>query len=66
MRLTEKEISTTLKKHGYKLTPQRWAVIKAITSNNDCLNPSEIYARVSKQRAGIGLVTVYRTLEVLA
>ena len=66
MRLTEKEIATALKKHGYRLTPQRRAVIKAITSNNDCLNPSEIYTRVRSQRAGIGLVTVYRTLEVLA
>ena len=66
MRLTEKEIAIALKEHGYKLTPQRRAVIKAITSNNDCLNPSEIYARVRSRYAGIGLVTVYRTLDILA
>ncbi|UCH42904.1 MAG: transcriptional repressor [Dehalococcoidales bacterium] len=65
MRLTAKEISAALKEHGYKLTPQRRAIIKAITSNNDCLNPQGIYTRVRSQRAGIGLVTVYRTLEIL-
>ena len=66
MRLTKKEVAVVLKKHGYKLTPQRRAVIKVITSNNDHLNPSEIYARVRSQHADIGLVTVYRTLEILA
>jgi Fur family ferric uptake transcriptional regulator len=65
MQLTEKRIVTTLKKKGYKLTPQRLAVISAIASSNDHLTPARLYEKVHQLHPEIGLVTVYRTLEVL-
>ncbi len=66
MRLTERSITTTLRRHGYKLTPQRRAVIGTIASSPDHLTPAAIYEKVHQERPDIGLVTIYRTLEILA
>jgi Fur family transcriptional regulator, ferric uptake regulator len=60
------EISATLRKHAYKLTPQRRAVLKVIEASHDHLTPQAIYERVRAEYPTIGLVTVYRTLEILA
>ena len=65
MRLTEKKVIATLRQHGYKLTPQRRAIIRTITSNQDLLTPAAIYERLHKEHINIGLVTIYRTLEIL-
>jgi len=66
MMFTEKKISAILRQQGYKLTPQRRAVLNAIALNSDHLTPAEIYDRVRREHPGIGLVTVYRTLDILA
>ncbi len=66
MRLTQRKIVATLRQHGYKLTPQRRVVIQAITSNQKHLTPTAIYAKVHQDQLHIGLVTIYRTLEILA
>ena len=66
MRLTKKKIATILRQQGYKLTPQRRAVIGVIASTQDHLTPAAIYERVHQDYPNIGLVTVYRTLEILA
>ena len=65
MKVTEKTIFSTLRKNGYKVTPQRRAVIHAIANSNDHLTPADIHDRIHQDHPGIGLVTVYRTLEVL-
>ncbi len=66
MRLTERKVVAALRRQGYKLTPQRQAVIQAITSTHDHLTPATIYRKVHQDHPNIGLVTVYRTLEILA
>ena len=66
MRLTASKISGILRQRGYKLTPQRRAVLKVIAHNHDHLTPTAIYERVRREYPGIGLVTVYRTLEILS
>lgn len=66
MRLTEKKIGAILRKQGYKLTTQRRAVLKTIALSQSHLSPTEIYSRVKQEHPDIGLVTVYRTLEILA
>lgn len=66
MRLTERKIVATLRQHGYKLTPQRRVVIETITSSQDHLTPAAIYEKVHQDHPGIGLVTIYRTLDILA
>ena len=66
MRLTERKIAAALRQHGYKLTPQRRAVIRTIASTQDHLTPAAIYEKVHQDHPGIGLVTIYRTLDILA
>ena len=66
MRLTERKIAATLRQHGYKLTPQRRVVIQTIVSSQDHLTPSAMYKKVHQEHPNIGLVTIYRTLGILA
>jgi Fur family ferric uptake transcriptional regulator len=65
MKLTEKRITAILKQHGYKLTAQRRAVLNAIAASHDHLTPAAIHDRVRQEHPGVGLVTVYRTLDIL-
>ncbi|MFC1899320.1 Fur family transcriptional regulator [Chloroflexota bacterium] len=66
MTLTEGKIITALKQHSYKITPQRCMIIKEIVSHQGHLTPSDIYKKIHQENPDIGLVTVYRTLEILA
>jgi Fur family ferric uptake transcriptional regulator len=65
MRLTANKIAGILREHGYKLTPQRHAILKVIASSSDHLTPEAIYEKACSKKPDIGLVTVYRTLELL-
>jgi Fur family ferric uptake transcriptional regulator len=62
---TEKKIESLLRQNGYKVTPQRRTILSAITNIHEHLTPAAIYNRVCQERPGIGLVTIYRTLEML-
>lgn len=66
MKLTERKIYSLLRQHGYKLTPQRRAVVQVVTSSNDHLTPNDIHEKIRDIYPGTGLVTIYRTLEILA
>jgi Fur family ferric uptake transcriptional regulator len=66
MRLTANKIAGILREHGYKLTPQRHAVLKVIAASNDHLTPEAIHAKALLKNPNIGLVTVYRTLDLLS
>ena len=65
MRYIDKKIVSILRQRGYKITPQRRTVLSAIMHSHEHLTPAAIYARVRQERPGIGLVTIYRTLEIL-
>jgi len=65
MRLTANKIAGKLRQHGYRLTTQRRAILKAIAGSHDHLNSREIYEKVKVQNRNIGLVTIYRTLDLL-
>lgn len=55
-----------LKDKGYKLTPQRRAVLDVIIENEGKhLSTEEIFEYVRKECPEIGLATVYRTLQLL-
>ncbi len=55
-----------LKKKGYKLTPQRRAIVDTIVdSEGKHLTAEEIYDEVKKRCPEIGLATVYRTILLL-
>jgi Fur family ferric uptake transcriptional regulator len=66
MKLTEKKITTELKRHNYKLTKQRQAVIDTIIASQDQLTPAMIYEKVHRTYPEVGLVTIYRTLGILS
>lgn len=54
-----------IKKNGYKITPQRKAVIKYIAGSHSHFTPESIHKQVSDVCKGIGLATVYRTINML-
>jgi len=66
MTTTEKRIAAVLREHDYKLTRQRQAVLNVIAHSPDHLTPAAIYEKVRRQHPAVGLVTVYRTLAILA
>ncbi len=66
MKLTAKKITTLLRQQGYKLTPQRRAVIRTVASSDDHLTPTALHEKLRREYPAIGLVTVYRTLEIMA
>jgi Fe2+ or Zn2+ uptake regulation protein len=66
MRLTANKIAGILREHGYKLTPQRHALLKVISAQPDRLSPEAIYEKARQEYPGIGRVTTYRTLALLS
>jgi len=65
VKLGIKEIESRLRSQGYRLTAPRRAVIEAAVRSEDHLTPAALYEKLRLSRKGIGLVTVYRTLELL-
>lgn len=65
MKLTANRITGILRKNGFKLTPQRHTILGVIADSHDHLSPEEIYEQANERMPSIGLVTVYRTLEIL-
>jgi Fur family peroxide stress response transcriptional regulator len=66
MKLSLSEIVEDLRRKGYRLTPQRQAIVQALL-DAEGTHPSaqEIYERVSPQFPMITLATIYNTLQVL-
>ncbi len=58
--LTEK-----LRQRGYRMTPQRLALIRSIASNEGHPNAADIYTSVKDQYPTMSLATVYKTIELL-
>jgi Fur family ferric uptake transcriptional regulator len=65
MRPSEETLAAILSRNGYRITPQRRAVLHAIVSSNEHVTPAAVYSRAKRTCSKIGLVTVYRTLEAL-
>lgn len=63
---SEKRIERILRRRGFKITPQRRSILSAIARSREHLTPAAIHRRVRAEHPGIGLVTIYRTLELLA
>lgn len=60
------QIKEKLSAAGYKLTPQREVTVQIMIDQEDeHLSAEEIYMLVKNNNVGIGLATVYRTLEIL-
>ncbi len=63
--MKNKEILQKLREKGYKITPQRRAVLETLGGSSTYLTPAELFELARVQKPDIGIVTVYRTLDVL-
>ena len=54
-----------LQRHGYRVTAPRRAIVEQILISEHALEPVALFDRTRLAHPGIGLVTVYRTLEKL-
>ncbi len=59
------ELIIRLKEQGHRLTPQRMAVLKVLTSSEDHPGVEQIYEQVRVDFPMTSLATVYKTIGVL-
>lgn len=55
-----------LREQGYRLTPQRLAILGVLRNAQGHLTPAEVYQQVAQDIPGLTEATVYRTLNFLA
>ena len=63
---TKDSILDQLSQAGYRITQPRRAVIGALLEDEGHHSPAEVHERAKTHCPTVGLVTVYRTLELLA
>lgn len=61
----EASILSQLRENGYKITPQRRAVIRVMVSSSNSFTPELLLAKTRELFPSLGRVTVYRTLDIL-
>ena len=54
-----------LREQGYRLTPQRLAILEVLRQAEGHLSPTQIYNQVVREIPGLTEATVYRTLNFL-
>lgn len=54
-----------MRQEGYRITKPRQAVIRAILEDESYSSPAEVHQRAKMHYPTVGLVTVYRTLDLL-
>ena len=62
--MRDTEMAGGLRASGYKLTPQRLAVVRVLREATEHLTPLQVLERARGIRSGVGLTTVYRTLDI--
>ena len=55
-----------LRERGFRMTPQRMAILHVLHHEGTHLSPTEVFARAKAILPGLTEATVYRTLEFLA
>jgi Fur family transcriptional regulator, ferric uptake regulator len=58
-------VKNKLKKMGYKLTGPRLAILELLVKEKGHFSVVEIYSRICLKKQGIGIATVYRTVDLL-
>ncbi|MGD9317808.1 MAG: Fur family transcriptional regulator [Anaerolineae bacterium] len=64
--LSEEQIVQKLSRAGYRITQPRRAVIRALLEDGRYSSPAEVHERAVRHYPAVGLVTVYRTLDLLS
>ena len=60
------EYAPELRARGYRMTPQRHAILHVLCHSGEHLSPANVYAQAREELPGLTETTVYRTLEFLA
>ena len=60
------EYAPQLRARGFRMTPQRLAILHVLRHAGTHLSPSEVYRQAKRALPGLTEPTVYRTLEFLA
>jgi len=60
------QYTSQLRARGYRMTPQRMAILHVLHHDGAHLSPTEVFARAREALPGLTEATVYRTLEFLA
>ena len=60
------EYSAQLRARGYRMTPQRLAILHVLRHKGTHLAPADVYRLAKRDLPGLTEPTVYRTLEFLA
>lgn len=55
-----------LHNRGFRMTPQRMAILHTLRQAGGHLSPTEVYEKARRDQPGLTETTVYRTLEFLA
>lgn len=63
---SEENVVRQLSQAGYRVTQPRRAVIRALLKDDGYSSPAQVHERAQSYCSTVGLVTVYRTLELLA
>ena len=59
------ELLRKLRQRRCRLTPQRLAVLRLLTTSKDHLSPAQVYDRLKDDFPTMSLATVYKTLDLL-
>ena len=59
------QLTEKLRQHGYRMTPQRLALIQQIAASDGHPNAANLFNSVKEQYPTMSLGTVYKTLELL-
>lgn len=62
---SEEHFEEILRKKGYRLTPQRLAILEILQHAKSHLSPQEVFEQARKKVPGVTEPTVYRTLSFL-
>jgi Fur family transcriptional regulator, ferric uptake regulator len=65
MAITEEQALKALKERGYRMTPQRRAIVREIMRIRGHISPRSVAGRLRERIPGVNDSTVYRTLELL-
>jgi Fur family ferric uptake transcriptional regulator len=63
--MNQTEMAQALRQAGYRLTQPRLAILRVLEENDAGLSPDEVHQQGKATCASLGLVTVYRTLDLL-
>jgi Fur family ferric uptake transcriptional regulator len=60
-----RNLSTMLRERGYRITPQREAILHEVLRTEGHITPQDVTRRVQRRMPAVNASTVYRTLSML-